>query len=188
MDGARRNRLRRAARARLRSQRRFPLALRLRVAMASAGRLAVALAALAIMPCDRAAAGPPAARVAVSEAWVRGTVEGQTGSGAYLRLTSEEDAQLVGASSPVAEKVEIHEMKEIDHRMTMRAIDRLALPAHRTVVLEHDLHVMLIGLRHRLQTGQSVALTLHLVDPHGKPFDVDFQAPVRPLNTALPRD
>jgi copper(I)-binding protein len=129
-----------------------------------------------------------ASRVAVSDAWVRGTVEGQTGSGAYLRLTSEEDAQLVGASSPVAARVEIHEMKEVDHRMTMRAIERLALPAHRTVALEHGLHVMLIGLQQRLQPGQTVTLRLHLVDAQGKPFDVDVQAPVRPLNTPLGHD
>lgn len=147
---------------------------------------ALLAAALGSGPADGAAPAPP--RVAVSGAWVRATVEGQTGSGAYLRLTSEEDAQLAGASTPDARKVEIHEMKEIGNRMTMRPIERLALPAHRTVALEHDLHIMLIGLQHRLQTGQTVALTLHLLDARGQPFDVEVAAPVRPLSTPLSRD
>jgi copper(I)-binding protein len=146
--------------------------------------LGAALAALAGAAAQ--AAAPP--RVAVSDAWVRGTVEGQTGSGAYLRLTSSADAQLVGASSPVADKVEIHEMREVGNTMTMRAIDHLALPAGRTVALEHGMHVMLIGLKRALRPGQTVALQLHLLDARGKAFQVEVAAPVRPLNTPVPHE
>jgi copper(I)-binding protein len=125
---------------------------------------------------------PP--RVLVSGAWVRGTVEGQTGSGAYLRLTSREDARLVGASSAIASKVEIHEMRVVNNMMTMRAVDSLALPANTTVALEHGYHIMLIGLRQTLETGQSVKITLHLLDAAGLPFDIDVLAPVRALNAS----
>jgi hypothetical protein len=135
-----------------------------------------------------ARAGDAGPRVSVSDAWVRGTVEGQTGSGAYLRLTSREDARLVGASSSVASKVEIHEMRMVDNRMTMRAIESLPLPAHRTVALDHGFHIMLIGLRETLATGRTVTITLHLVDAKGAPFDIDVLAPVRPLNASTQRD
>jgi hypothetical protein len=147
--------------------------------------LALALLAAGLPACAAAAAP---ARVEVTEAWVRATVEGQSGSGAYMRLRSREDARLVGASSPVADKVEIHEMRVVDDRMTMRRIESLALPAHTTVALERGLHVMLIGLHRALQPGQTVPLTLHLRDASGAAFDVGLAAPVRPLNTPLGRD
>ena len=126
---------------------------------------------------------PP--RLLVSDAWVRGTVEGQTGSGAYKRLTSPEDAILIGASSAVASKVEIHEMRLVNNLMTMRRVEKLLLPANTPVALEHGYHVMLIGLRQRLQAGQTVKITLHLVDARGGRFDVEVAAPVRALNALL---
>jgi copper(I)-binding protein len=133
------------------------------------------------------AAQPPerAPLVTVEDPWVRGTVEGQTGSGAYMRLTSREDAQLVGASSPVAERVEIHEMHTVKDMMTMRRIERLALPAHTPVALDHDYHVMFIGLKHQLVVGESVPMTLHLLDARGRPESVQLRAPVRPLATPV---
>jgi copper(I)-binding protein len=159
-----------------------PGAARIRNRLAGLG----ALAGFAIGGAAPAAGGPVPAPPVVSDAWVRGTVEGQTGSGAYLRLTSPEDAHLVGASSPVADKVEIHEMRMIDERMTMRRIDDLPLPANRTVSLEHDYHVMLIGLHRQLKAGEQVALSLHWIDRRGARRKLDIQAPVRPLGWSGP--
>jgi copper(I)-binding protein len=127
------------------------------------------------------ATGP--ALITVEDPWVRGTVEGQTGSGAYMRLTSSEDAQLVGAASPVAEHVEIHEMRTVNDMMTMRRVERLALPAHASVALDHDYHVMFIGLRHQLVVGQTVPITLQVQDAQGRRHAVEVLAPVRALNT-----
>ena len=129
-----------------------------------------------------------APQVTVSRAWVRGTVEGQTGSGAYMRLTSSADARLVGASSPAAERVEIHEMRRVGDRMTMRAVQSLPLPAHETVALERGYHVMLIGLRQTLHPGASVTIRLHLLDAGDRPFDVELSAPVRALGATAGRD
>lgn len=131
------------------------------------------------------AAAPQA--LTVSDAWVRATVEAQTGSGAFLRLTSRQDAQLIGAKSPVADRVEIHEMRLVKDVMTMRRIDSLALPAGKTVALEHGHHIMLIGLKHQLQPGQSVPLTLLWVDAKGVRHATDVLAPVRALNASAGR-
>ena len=144
---------------------------------------ALLLALAAAVPATASPAAPAMPLVAVDDPWVRGTVEGQTGSGAYMRLTSREDTQLVGASSPVAEHVEIHEMRTVNDMMTMRRVDRLALPAHTTVALDHDYHVMFIGLKHQLLPGQTVPITLHVQDAKGRRHAVQFSAPVRALNT-----
>lgn len=141
--------------------------------------------AAVLIACLAGAADP---RLKVEDPWVRGTVEGQSGSGAYLRLTAREDAQLVGASAPIAERVEIHEMHETGNRMTMRRIDSLPLPAGRTVSLTHGYHIMFIGLRQTLTPGMTVDLVLHLRDAKGAAFDVPVRAPVRPLATPLPHE
>ncbi len=147
------------------------------------------LVAGVLAPTGTFAAGTPtpaAAIVVAEDAWVRGTVEGQTGSGAYMHLTSSEDAQLTGASSPVAEHVEIHEMRTVDNMMHMRRIDRLALPAHVTVALDHEYHVMFIGLKHQLLPQQIVPITLDILDAAGKRHAVQIEAPVLPLTSSGP--
>ena len=45
------------------------------------------------------------AQVAVTDAWVRGTVTGQKATGAFMQLKSPADASLVAVSSPVAKIV-----------------------------------------------------------------------------------
>jgi|GEM_PF-533330 len=134
--------------------------------------------------CAGAAAHAPAL-LTVGNPWVRATVEGQTGSGAYMELTSREDARLTGASASVAERVEVHEMRMDHDMMRMRRLDSLALPKNTTVALDHQYHIMLIGLRRQLQVGQTVQLTLHLIDATGARRDQDVLAPVRALNTAM---
>jgi len=150
------------------------------------GALLVALITSAGTAVGAAAAETPALLV-VRDAWVRATVEGQTGSGAFMHLTSREDARLTGASSPAAQRVEIHEMRLLNDMMTMRRIESLALPAGTTVALDHEFHIMLIGLRRQLQPGQNVMLTLQVLDSHGVRHAVDIVAPVRALNATPAR-
>ena len=74
------------------------------------------------------AAAPAWAQVSVSQAWVRGTVQGQKATGAFMQLKSTDGATLVAAQSPVAGVVEIHEMKMENNVMKMRG-DAEARPA-----------------------------------------------------------
>ena len=75
-------------------------------------------------------------RVAVSDAWVRGTVAGQQATGAFMRLTCRKQTRRSSASRhPAAKVVEIHEMKHGGGMMKMSAVDRLPLPAGKPVDL-----------------------------------------------------
>jgi periplasmic copper chaperone A len=150
------------------------------------------LALLAALICSvgmapGAVAGETPGLLVVRDAWVRATVEGQTGSGAFMHLTAREDARLVGASSPAAQRVEIHEMRVVNDMMTMRRIETLPLPAATTVALDHEFHIMLIGLRRQLQPGQDVKITLQVLDSQGMRHAIDVVAPVRALNAAPAR-
>jgi hypothetical protein len=123
---------------------------------------------------------PALAQVAVSDPWVRGTVSGQKVTGAFMLLKSPADTALVGASSPSAKIVEIHEMVMDGGVMKMRAVDRLALPAGKVVELKPGgYHVMLMDLVQPLKDGETVPVTLTFEDKAGKKQVVEVKAPVK---------
>ena len=133
------------------------------------------------------AAAPAAhAQVAVSDPWVRGTVAGQKATGAFMQLKADADVSLVGASSPVAGIVEIHEMKMDAGVMRMSAIPALPLPAGKAVELKPGgYHVMLMALKAPLKEGDTVPVTLTFKDKDGKASTTLVNAPVKAL-TATP--
>jgi hypothetical protein len=128
------------------------------------------------------AAAGVSAQVTVSDAWVRGTVEGQRATGAFMQLRSVDGAALVGAESPVAGTVEIHEMRMVDGVMRMRPVPKLDLPAGRAVELKPGgYHVMLMDLKAALKKGETVPIRLKLQGKDGKPQEVEVRAQVRDL-------
>jgi hypothetical protein len=125
------------------------------------------------------------AQVSVSGAWARGTVEGQKASGAYMQLRSADGAVLVGAESPVAGVVEIHEMRMEGNTMRMRAIPKLELPAGQAVELRPGgYHIMLMNLKAPLRKGESVPIKLKFQGKDGKPQEVEVKAEVRELTAS----
>jgi periplasmic copper chaperone A len=131
------------------------------------------------------AAVPAWADVTVADPWVRGTVPGQRATGAFMKLTSPTDTALVGASSPVAKVVEVHEMKMDGGMMKMRAVPELRLPAGTAVTLSPGgYHVMLMDLTQTLKEGDSVKVTLTFVDKDGRKTTQDVKAPVRALTAS----
>jgi len=125
------------------------------------------------------------AEVTVSEAWVRGTVPGQSETGAFMRIKSTKALKLLGVSSPVAKKVEIHKMEMDQGVMRMRPMSGLEIPANSSVALEPgSYHVMLIGVTKPLVKGQKVPMTLEFQNMDGKKSSTEIQAEVRPLNEA----
>ena len=126
-----------------------------------------------------------AADVEVKSAWVRGTVPAQMMSGAFMEITSKNGATLVGATTPVAEDAEVHEMKLEGGVMKMRAAPRLELPAGKTVTLKPGgYHVMLMGLKQQMKAGDNVALTLKIEGRNKKVETVVVNAEVRDLTAA----
>jgi copper(I)-binding protein len=103
------------------------------------------------------------AQLQVTNAWARPALQGQTATGAFMSLVSNEGARVVGASSPVAGVVEIHEMVMEGSVMKMRAVPVLELPAGRRVELKPGgYHVMLMDLKRPLKAGERIPLELRL--------------------------
>lgn len=122
------------------------------------------------------------AQVHVRDAWVRAAVPQQKATGAFMRLTSAQEAALIEARSPVAGAVELHEMTLVDNVMRMRAVPRIELGAGRTVELKPGgYHVMLLDLKQPLKPGDTVPLTLVFERRDGTRDEVQVNADVRPL-------
>jgi periplasmic copper chaperone A len=117
----------------------------------------------------------------VEGAWVRSSVAGQQGTGAFMRLTATEATQLVGVSTPVAGVAEVHEMKMEGDVMKMRAMDKLDLPAGRTIELKPGgYHLMLLDLKQPLKQGSTVPMTLLFRDAKGVESKLELKVPVAP--------
>lgn len=132
--------------------------------------------AFSVLSLGAAAAQP---LLQVDDAWARASVPGQQSSGAFMRLTAREPLSLVGASSPVAGLVEVHEMKMDGDVMRMRAVPALALPAGKPLELRPGgLHLMLMELKAPLQQGASIPVTLLLRNAQGGQERVEITMPV----------
>jgi copper(I)-binding protein len=108
-------------------------------------------------------------------------VAGQKATGMFMTLTSKDDAKLVGASSPAAKFVEVHEMTLDNNVMRMREVKTVALPAGKPVAFKPGgYHVMLIDLAKQLEPGQKIPVILVIEGKDGKRAMVETQAEVRP--------
>lgn len=131
--------------------------------------LLVGLTACGTSQADEAAPADDTG-VAVSDAWVRATVgtDDPSMTGAFMAIDNEgeEDVELVGASSPVAGKVELHEMAMVDGSMVMRRIEGgIEIEAgFGQVLMPGGNHVMLMGLEDELAPGDEVDLVLEFSD------------------------
>ena len=137
---------------------------------------------LAILATMLFAAPAAYAEVTVVDPWVRATVPQQKATGAFMKISSTEEARLVDVSTPLAGRAEIHEMAMQGDSMKMRAISALPLPAGATVELKPgDYHMMLFDLVAQAKEGDTVRLSLVVEYGNGKRETVEVDALVRPL-------
>ena len=122
------------------------------------------------------------AQTSVQDAWVRGTVAQQRGTGAFMKIVSAQGGRLVGVQTPVANSAEVHEITMQGDVMAMRAIESLELPAGKAVELRPGgHHLMLLGLKQPLKAGETVALTLTVEGKDGRRETIEVQAAVKAL-------
>ncbi|WP_269499748.1 copper chaperone PCu(A)C [Castellaniella sp. S9] len=115
----------------------------------------------AIIPMVQAA---EPSTITVHDAWVRATPPGIQVGGGYVTVTNtgKQADRLVGASSPLAEKAEIHVSETIDSMARMRWLkDGVEIPAGKEVMLAPGgIHLMFMGLKQAIIKGEEVPVTL----------------------------
>ena len=103
--------------------------------------------------------------IAIGHPWARPTAEGAKAGAAYLSLenTGAEPDRLLSAASPVAAKIQIHQTTEDGGVMKMHEVEGgVALaPGVNVAFKPGGYHIMLLGLKQRLDEGQHIPLTLN---------------------------
>ncbi|UOO80951.1 copper chaperone PCu(A)C [Uruburuella testudinis] len=124
-----------------------------------------------------------AAGIDVDDAWARTTVQGMNMGGVFMALENDgkTDDVLLGGSTPVAERVEIHTHINDNGVMRMREVEGgLPLPKGREVVLKPgSYHIMLMGLKAPLQEGQKFPLTLKFKNAKAQTVTVETKTPAQ---------
>lgn len=128
------------------------------------------------------------AQVSVLDPWMRATTPQQKAAGAFMRVQSPTNLRLVGVSTPVAGRAELHEMAMDNNTMRMRHVDGIDLPAGKPVSLAAGgYHVMLFDLKRQLKEGETVPVTLVVQDAGKKRSSVTVEAQVRALTYVAPQ-
>jgi hypothetical protein len=99
----------------------------------------------------------------IEDAWAAPTPGGVDVSAGYFTIVNgaDTDDQLIGAESPRAEHVDVHEMTMEGSVMRMRAIASLAISAHDQVTLSPGgRHLMFTGVKQPFTPGEQIPVEL----------------------------
>ncbi len=107
---------------------------------------------------------PAWAQVSVEKPWTRATPPGAKVGAGFMQLRNKGAAdRVVGASSPVAGRVEMHVTIRDGDVMRMREVKAFDVPAGGTFELKPGgAHLMLMDLKRPLKQGEKLPLTLKL--------------------------
>lgn len=144
----------------------------------------IAVAAVASVSALSPAVSPAVAADAIgwSDAQVMLPVMPGRPGGAFVTLKGAgADDALTGATSPVVERIEIHDVTRDGAQsgaiVRMRAVPALPLPAGGTLALQPGhAHMMLFGVKESVKPGDSVPL--HLTFRSGRTLDITAKATV----------
>ncbi len=106
---------------------------------------------------------PDAKPIVVDHPWARATPAGAKTGAAYMTLINNGSAgdRLLGATTPVADKIQFHSVSEDNGVSRMREMHDVAVaPGARVTFSPGGMHVMLVGLKQPLKEGQTFPLAL----------------------------
>ena len=101
------------------------------------------------------------AQIKIEGAWARPTVKGQQGGGGYMAVTSATGDRLLGGSTTLSQRFELHTMSMKGDVMEMRQMEAVDLPAGKKIEFKPGgMHLMFSGLKQPLALGSKVPVTL----------------------------
>jgi hypothetical protein len=116
----------------------------------------------------------------IEQPWTRATPAGAKVAGGYVAVTNTGAApdRLIGGSSEIAGKVEIHEMAMNNGVMTMRGLpDGLDLkPGAKLELKPGGYHIMFMDLKRQLKEGEKVKGTLTFEKAGAVPVEFSVQS------------
>lgn len=122
------------------------------------------------------------ASIIVEKPYVRASIPGSSISSAYMTIINngEKTVTLLGASSNISPRVEIHQHTMAEGMMRMRKMDNVLIKANERVVLQPSgLHLMLFDVKKPLQSQHKVELTLRFSDEQSVSIQVPVYSPMQ---------
>ena len=122
--------------------------------------------------------------IEVENPYARAVPPTAANSAAFMLLqnNSDQERNLVSASSDVSEITELHNHINDDGVMRMRKVPQITVPAKGSVELKPgSFHVMLIKLKQPLQEGDAVNVTLNFDDGSKQDVSMTAQKVMRPM-------
>jgi len=107
------------------------------------------------------------AEIMVEEAWARLPPPVADTAAAYMTIRNhgDQDVEITGIKSKVAERLEFHAMTMHDGMMHMEKMEKVVIPAHSGISFDPGgNHLMLIGLQRTLEAGEHLMITLETSD------------------------
>jgi len=157
----------------------MPIVNMLLASLTRAALSAFLLASLLAAPPSRADE-VKAGDLVISQAWSRATPGGAKVGGGFLTIENKGTApdRLIGGTSDVASKVEVHEMSMKNGVMTMRPLENgLTIDPGKTVKLAPGgYHLMLMDLKNPLKQGDKLAIALEFEKAGKVQVSFDVQA------------
>jgi copper(I)-binding protein len=143
-----------------------------------------ALSVLLLLPLQGIAqdkAGIPKEKdtIEIEEPWARATPPGATLGAGYLviRNKSEDRDRLLGASSPLARKVETHVTLKDGNMMRMREVPGYEVPGRGRVELKPGgAHLMLVDIKRPFKQGEKIPLILRFEKAGEVKIDLEVRA------------
>jgi copper(I)-binding protein len=129
---------------------------------------------------------PSAVRGALEmhEPWARSSSSRtlpNTSAGAFLSIVnkSPDDDRLVAASSPLAERIELHGIKVVGSDIDMRPMANgiVVQGSHTTVLKPRGYHLLLLGVRTPLAKGSTLPVTLTFEKAGAVTLEFDVEEP-----------
>ena len=140
----------------------FPVARRSALVLGLA--LALSPGAAILIPTRASAHEITAGVLTISHPWARATASSAKTGALYLTVANKgaETDRLLGVSTEVAARCELHLSETAGDMMTMRMVDTVEVPAGGAATFApQGAHVMLMGLKAPLKKGASFPAVLH---------------------------
>ena len=101
--------------------------------------------------------------IVIEQPWARATPGGARTGAAYMTLINSGTSgdRLLGATTPLADKVQFHKETEDNGVSRMRQVQSMELKSGAKIIFKpRELHMMIVGLKQPLTEGQTFPLTL----------------------------
>ena len=120
--------------------------------------------------------------ISVEQAYIRSSIPGTSITSSYMIIENkgEKTVTLLGASSKISPRIEIHQHSMSDGMMRMRQLDSIEIKAKQRLVLQPSgLHLMLFDIKQPLQAQQKVELTLNFSNKSPVTMQVPIYSPLQ---------